>query len=97
LELIEPVVEVRLNSALWVVAQVFEAKSENLDSDALGFIEEPHFSRYCISVAFLDMGVTPEVPAGSTTDPDLIYAGRHVNTLVAVLSCFSGYRSSHNL
>jgi hypothetical protein len=75
---------------LRIVAQVFEAKSEKLDSDALGFIEESHVSRYCIRVAFLDLGVTPEMLSGSTADPDLIYAGRHENTLVAVLSCLSG-------
>jgi hypothetical protein len=96
LKLIEPIVETLLNSALGIVAQVFESKSPNLDSHALRFVEEPHVSRYRISVPFLDPSVAPEMQAGTIVDPELVYAGRHENAL-AVAIHFSGGRSSHAL
>ena len=45
LELIEPVVEIIDSRARCVFAQVFKAKSLNLDRHASRFIEELHFSR----------------------------------------------------
>src|SRR5450759_5034038 len=59
LELIVPVVEIIDSRALCVLAQVFKAKSLNLDRHAPRFIEELYFSRCGIRLPMLHPGVAP--------------------------------------
>ena len=76
---------------------MFKAKSLNLDRHAARFIEELHLTRCGIRFPMLHPGVTPQMTARTTVNPELVDAGRHVDSWSAVFSRFRCNRSPENL
>src|SRR5579872_1621915 len=97
LQLVEPIVRILLDRLVRMPSELIEAESQNLERHPPRPVQQPHLSLDGIGLAFLQMGVTPQLRARRRVNPELIDMSRYVDSLFTGFHRSAGYSRSESL